>query len=140
MNESGLELIIRTPRQIVYQGRATSLRLGTESGQVGIRPRMEPLVLAVNPGLVLIYSSDQLTFAGTAGGLLRCDGKQATILTPLAVYGPNMQTVADQLEAVLATPSVELEARETLGRLESSILRDLQESGKSDFKPHEKGR
>lgn len=139
MNELRLKLIIRTPREIIYEGHVDSLRVAVETGQVGIRPRMEPIVLAVEPGLVLVSSAGETTFAGTAGGLLRCDGRQASILTPLAVCGTDMPTVANELEAALAKPSVELEARETLGRLEHSILRELQEGGSQRLQPGEKG-
>ncbi|PQO25626.1 hypothetical protein C5Y96_22655 [Blastopirellula marina] len=139
MNDPRLDLIIRTPRAIIFEGRVDSLRVASETGQVGIRPRMEPLVLAVEPGLVLVKSSGQTTYAGTAGGLLRCDGKQAHFLTPLAVYGSELETVASQLEAALDSPSVELEARETLGRLERSILRELQDSDEKRGQPNGKG-
>lgn len=133
-----LRLIIRTPQEIVYEGNVTSLRVTAETGQVGIRPRMEPIVLAIEPGLVLVSANGQTTFAGTAGGLLRCDGQQAHLLTPLAVYGTDLPTVASRLETALSNPSVELEARETLGRLEHSILRELQEGGRHSVKPGEK--
>lgn len=139
MNAVRLNLIIRTPREVVYEGPVDSLRVATETGQVGIRPRMEPLVLAVEPGLVLLSSAAETTFAGTAGGLLRCDGQQANLLTPLAVFGVDMQAVASQLEAALDKPSVELEAREALGRLESSILRELQENNSQRRQPSEHG-
>ena len=121
----GLRLIVRTPREVVLELDATSLRVPTESGQVGMRPRVEALVLAVEPGLVLVRHGDSLHFIGSAGGLLRCDGKRASLLTPLAVAGKDEDEVMTALEQALAQPNVELEARVTLSRFQSRILREL---------------
>lgn len=130
MNEIELKLIVRTPREAVLEQIVSSIRVPTESGDVGLRPRMEPLVLAVEPGLALVRRGDTFEFVGTAGGLLRCDGTTATLLTPLAVAGDDEDSVVDAIEDALAQPSVELEARATLGRLQNSILHELRVSGK----------
>jgi F0F1-type ATP synthase epsilon subunit len=127
MSEFQLELIVRTPREVVLKRIISSVRVPTQTGQVGVRPRAEPLVLAVEPGLVLVRRDDTYEFVGTAGGLLRCDGATASLLTPLAVTGDNEDAVVDALEEALAQPSVEMEARATLGRLQSNILRELRE-------------
>ena len=72
---SFLKLIVRTPRWVVVETEARSLRVLTETGQVGLRPNMEPVILTVEPGLALVHQADGFTFVGTAGGLLKCDGK-----------------------------------------------------------------
>jgi len=130
MSELQLHLVVRTPREIVVDLQVTSIRVPTETGQVGVRPRVEPLVLAVEPGLVLLRREDTYEFVGTAGGLLRCDGAIATLLTPLAVSGNDEDAVVNALEESLARPSVEMEARATLSRLQSNILRELRECGR----------
>jgi F0F1-type ATP synthase epsilon subunit len=127
MSAIQLKLVVRTPREVVLEVGVSSVRVPTETGQVGVRPRAEPLVLAVEPGLVLVRRDDAYEFVGTAGGLLRCDGATASLLTPLAVTGDDEDAVIDSLEGALAQPSVEMEARATLGRLQSSILRELRE-------------
>jgi F0F1-type ATP synthase epsilon subunit len=127
MIESQLQLIVRTPSEVVLEVDVLSIRVPTETGQVGVRRRAEPLVLAVAPGLVLVRRDDTYEFVGTAGGLLRCDGATASLLTPLAVTGDDEDEVIDALEKALAQPSVEMEARATLGRLQNSILRELRE-------------
>ena len=76
---------MRTPREVVLELDVSSIRVPTETGQVGVRPRAEPFVLAVEPGLVLVRRDETYQFVGTAGGLLRCDGATASLLTPLAV-------------------------------------------------------
>jgi F0F1-type ATP synthase epsilon subunit len=127
MSSRLLKLLVRTPQAVVLEVDASSLRVPTETGQVGVRPRIEPLVLAVEPGLVLVRHGHAVTFVGTAGGLLRCNGKEATLLTPLAVVGDDEEGVLEALEEALARPSAELEARATISRLQTSILRELRE-------------
>jgi F0F1-type ATP synthase epsilon subunit len=128
--EQALKLIVRTPREVVLELDILSLRAPTATGQVGVRPRVEPLVLAIEPGLVLVRQDDGFRFIGTAGGLLRCDGERASLLTPLAVAGKDEDDVLAALEQALAQPNVELEARATLSRLEGSILRELRHGHK----------
>ncbi len=133
MTEPSLRLVIQTPRERIFEGKIKSLRLPTQTGQVGIRPRIEPLVLAVEPGLILISSADLPTFVGTAGGLFRCDGEQASLATPLAIRGESMEAVVQQIETALERPSVEFEVRDTLGRLESNILNELREGAQRNL-------
>jgi len=127
MSESQLKVIVRTPHEVVLELDASSIRVPTETGQVGVRPRAEAFVLAVEPGLVLVRRDATYQFVGTAGGLLRCDGTTANLLTPLAVASDNEATVTDALDKALAQPNVEMEARATLNRLQGSILRELRE-------------
>lgn len=122
---TSLRCIVRTPREVVLDVEASSLRVPTETGQVGIRPRMEALVLAIEAGLVLIHLAGGIDLVGTAGGLLRCDGKTASLLTPLAVTGAAGDEVMSALEQALAEPNAEMEARATLGRLQQNILREV---------------
>lgn len=137
MTTSQLQLIVRTPREVVLELRVSSIRVPTETGQVGVRPRVEPLVLAVEPGLVLLRQEDAFQFVGTAGGLLRCDGATASLLTPLAVSGDDEDAVLDAIEQAIARPSAEMEARATLGRLQTSILRELREGGREQMRRFE---
>jgi F0F1-type ATP synthase epsilon subunit len=134
MSELYLKLVVRTPREVVLEFDVSSVRVPTETGQVGVRPCVEPFVLAVEPGLVLVRRDDKYQFVGTAGGLLRCNGAIASLLTPLAVSGDDEDAVINALEEALAQPSVEMEARATLGRLQSSILRELREGGKEKMR------
>jgi F0F1-type ATP synthase epsilon subunit len=113
---------------VVLDLDVSSLRVPTESGQVGVRPRVEPLVLAVEPGLVLVRQESAFRLIGTAGGLLRCNGERASLLTPLSVAGTDEENILTALEQALAQPNIELEARAMLNRLQSSILRELRQS------------
>ena len=134
MSETKLKLIVRTPREVVLEIEVQSVRLPTETGQVGVRPRVEALVLAVEPGLVRIRQDETILFTGTAGGLFRCDGRIASLLTPLAVVGETEADVAKGLEYALQQPNAELEARATLSRLQNSILRELRASRRDQLR------
>ena len=125
MSNSSLQFVVQTPHSVVLDQSARSVRVLTETGHVGLRPRMEPTLLAVEAGIVNVRASDGETFVGTAGGLLTVDANTATLLTPLAVSGNDEQQIANELTRLLNEPGSELEARAALGRLEGRILSEL---------------
>ena len=130
-----LELIVRTPHDVVLQTTVHSMRLLTETGHVGLRPRIEATVLAIEAGIVnarpaSAESSEEL-FIGTAGGLLTCDGHSVTLFTPLAVAGNNETDIVDELDRVMNQPNSEMEARTALSKLEGHILSELHREQKT---------
>jgi F0F1-type ATP synthase epsilon subunit len=127
--EATLQLRVRTPQGSVLEERVRSLRVPSDTGQVGLRPRSEAAALVVEPGLALANTLSGLRFVATAGGLLRCDGEEAVLLTPLAVVGESAAAVGSELERVLGTPSPDLELRGVLQRLETGILQELRRPG-----------
>lgn len=128
MHRSVLDFRVLTPAELSLHVDALSIRIPTESGQVGVRPRIEPLVLAVEAGIVLVRTAETTKILGTAGGLFRSDGAEAVLLTPLAIAGSHAETVLSELEKRLGEPSSEMEARATLGKLEERILEELRRS------------
>ncbi|MBI1310404.1 hypothetical protein GC176_03785 [bacterium] len=127
MNERDLQFVVQTPHDVVLDLAAQSVRVLTETGHVGLRPQMEPALLAVEAGIVNVRTGQGLTFVGSAGGLLTVDGSTATLLTPLAVTGENEQQIVDELQRLLSQPSDELDARAALSRLEGRILSELRD-------------
>lgn len=125
MKPQSLHVIIHTPQETVVEQDVVALRVPTQTGQVGLRPQSEPSVLAIDAGLIVLRLSDGLRFAGTAGGLLHINGVSASLLTPLAVVGDDLESVSGQLDTLLSEPSEEMEVRHTLGRLETRILQEL---------------
>lgn len=121
----GLRLVIRTPYEVVLDRGVRSARVPTETGQAGLRPRSEPLLTAVEPGLVLVHGDEGTSFAATAGGLLESGPDRATLLTPFAVVGRRPEEVLAELDRMLATPNGELAARRRLGELEERIVQEL---------------
>jgi F0F1-type ATP synthase epsilon subunit len=122
-----LKLLVKTPQSAVVDTEAHSIRVLTETGHVGLRSRMEDIILAVEPGLVLVYREGSTLYVGTAGGLLTSDGALVTILTPLAVAEENEAAVMRELKKQLAQPSAELEVRTTINNIQTGILNELNE-------------
>ncbi len=54
MTRQTLHVTIRTPSETVVDQDVASLRVPTQTGQVGLRPRGEPSVLAVEAGLIVL--------------------------------------------------------------------------------------
>jgi len=127
MNHQLLRVMIRTPRETVVDQNVSSMRVSTQSGQVGLRPRGEPNVLAIEAGLIVLRLENGMKYVGTAGGLLHADGESASLLTPLAVVGDDVESVSQELETLLSTPNEEMEVRQMLGRLEGRILSELRQ-------------
>jgi F0F1-type ATP synthase epsilon subunit len=128
MADEMLQLVVRTPEGCVLDERVGSLRVPTDTGQVGLRPRCVPAALVVEPGLVLGEEEAGLRFIATAGGLMRCDGRRAVLLTPLAVLGRSVESVSEELALALGRSSPDLELRTVLQRLEKGILQELRRS------------
>jgi len=122
-----LHLVIRTPHGSVLDARVRAARIPTESGRVGLRPRQEPHVLVVQPGLLVVRLEAGVRFAATAGGLLASDREQSLLYTPFAVVGEAVGDVLDALDHALATPDGELAARRRLGELEQRIVHELRQ-------------
>jgi F0F1-type ATP synthase epsilon subunit len=126
---SAFQLNIRTPHEVILETWVRSARVLTETGHVGIRPRTEPTVLAVEAGIVHAYpvadESSHEIFIGTAGGLLMCERDTVTLLTPLAVAGDNERAIVEQIDDLMQRPNSELEARATFTKLEGHILSEL---------------
>jgi F0F1-type ATP synthase epsilon subunit len=120
-----LRFILRTPHGNVFDAPVASVRLPLETGQLGLRPHMEPEIAVVEPGLILIRGA-LLRFAASAGGLLRAGREEALLLTPFAVVGSEAEVLA-ALQSALATPDSEVSARRGLGELEQRLLRELRQ-------------
>ena len=126
--------IVRTPHDVVLDTAATSVRVLTDTGHVGLRPHMEPVVLPIGAGLVLVRADGRLTLIGSAGGLLSFDGREATLFTPLGVVGTDPDAIQRALDDALAAPDSELAARGRLSRLESRILGELRRGPRDDLR------
>lgn len=120
-----LHMVIRTPHQVVLDARVSAARVPAATGQVGLRPRQEPLALVALPGLILLRSGETMRFAASAGGLLDATRDGAVLYTPFAVAGDRDDEVLEALERALATPEGELAARRRLEELERRIAGEL---------------
>ena len=125
MAAATVRFVVRTPHEVVFDADVRSVRVLTETGHVGVRPRMEPLVLPVEAGLVLVHTDDHVAFVGSAGGLLSSDGMRVTLFTPLGVVGTDPKAIRAALDQGFAAPGSEFAVRARLGKLEGRILAEL---------------
>jgi F0F1-type ATP synthase epsilon subunit len=121
----GFHFVIRTPREAAFDDTVRGVRMSAETGQFGIRPGAEPMMLEVNAGLIVIRQDGGTRFAATAGGLLESDRQRCVLYTPFAVLGEQDADVLAGLDQALSTQNGELEARRRLGELEQHILREI---------------
>lgn len=120
-----LRFVLRTPHALVLDAEFRSARVPMDSGQTGLRPREEPFVSSVQPGLVVLHADEGVRFAATAGGLLEVTRDKATLLTPFAAVGDDESVLSAQLGEALASPDSELIARRRFGEFERSIVREV---------------
>lgn len=122
-----LRLVIATPHAVVLDARVRGARVPTETGLVGLRPGGEPLLLVVEPGLIMLREDGARSYAATAGGLFERSRSQGVLYTPFAVVGKTAEEVLAALDRALATPDGEVALRRQLGELEERIVRRLRE-------------
>lgn len=125
MRDGTLRFTVRTPHEVAFEAPITTARLRTETGQVGLRGRMEPVVIPVEPGLLILRTRGAVTFVGSVGGVLASDGRQATLFTPLAVVGTEASVVQQAIDRALAEPDSDMAVRVTFGKLEGRVLTQL---------------
>jgi F0F1-type ATP synthase epsilon subunit len=120
-------LVIRTPHDVVLDADVRGARVPTETGLVGLRPRAEPIVLAVEPGLIVVRGPEGQRYCATSGGLFEGDRGRSVLYTPFAVLGDTAEQVVAALDHALTAPDGELALRRQLGDLEQRILQELRD-------------
>jgi F0F1-type ATP synthase epsilon subunit len=120
-----LRFLVRTPRAVAIDRRLQSVRLPTESGQFGLRPGAEPMLVAIEPGLLLLRDVARTDYAASAGGLLSVAREVSTLYTPFAVSGGSAEEVLEQFEQAQQDPTSDLSTHRQLEALELKILREL---------------
>ncbi len=121
----GLRLVIRTPTEVVFDARVSAARVPTETGLAGLRPRNEPMLLVVEPGLIVIRTAGAPRYAATAGGLYESSRERGILHTPFAVVGSDAREILSTLEHELHASDGEIALRRQLGDLEQRIVREL---------------
>jgi F0F1-type ATP synthase epsilon subunit len=121
-----IELIVRTPHAEVLRRSVLSLRVPTETGSVGLLPRAERAVIAIEPGLVIAREPARQLLVATAGGLLRVEPHVVTLLTAIAIVGQDPAGVKAAMDGLMSQPSAESELRRRIDTLERSLMSQSQ--------------
>lgn len=119
-----LRAVLRTPTQVVFEGPVSGVRWPSPTGQAGTRPGAEPFVAALAPGLVLLGRGEDRQLAGTAGGVVRCDGAVLELFSPFIAVGEADEVLA-ALGRARTSDEGELAALRKLEELEHRILAEV---------------
>ena len=106
------DLVVLTPREVVFEGKITSLILPTTDGAIGFLAGRERTTVEVLPGDVTFHSGDKAFVLETDGGVAEMTGQTLTLLCGAAYY-------KEEAEAKKAERSAELD--ETRARQERSL-------------------
>ena len=121
-----LHFMIRTPHELLLDVQLLAARVPSQSGQVGLRAHAEPMMLVVEPGLIVLRGAPEAhQLAASAGGLLDVQPARAVLFTPFAALGADAAELLSALERAFAVPDSELSVRRKLGDLEQRIVREL---------------
>lgn len=123
-----LRLVVRTPQQCVLDRALVSVRVPTESGQLGLRARGEALVSVVEPGLIVLRTAEATRhYVASSGGPLRMLGSRCELYTAFAVSGARDDELLRALDRALTAPDSELATRRRIEQLEQQILREARD-------------
>ena len=79
-----LHVIVVTPEKSVQKGELDQVVPPTVMGQVGILPMHRPLLAALKPGIVQLWSGGQATRLAVGGGFLEVQNDQVELLVDTA--------------------------------------------------------
>lgn len=93
----GLELEIRTPVSLVFEGAVDGIRAEDLSGWFGIRPGRRDTVAVLAPGLLLFEADEAETYVALAGGLLDLEKGRCRVMAREAVMSRRLEEIADEV-------------------------------------------
>ncbi len=102
-----LNLKILTPSRHVFSGKAISITLPTQEGEITILPKHAPLFSLLTEGVVVVKKENgEEEYYGVGGGYLETDGKEAIVLVSRAfgqreVDEESIKKAIDEAEKVL---------------------------------------
>lgn len=126
-----MEVCLRLPTRVLYQGMARKLFAVAENGAFGLLPNHIDFVTALEPSvLILTLANGNEQIFGIDEGILVKKGHQVDIAIRRGVLGENL----DSLQASVKKNFIEVDedervARSALSRLEAGMVRrfaDLQ--------------
>jgi F-type H+-transporting ATPase subunit epsilon len=125
--DAPMQVSLRVPTHLVYQGRARRLQAVGQEGVFGMLPAHTDWVTALQPSvLVLTDDAGAERFFGIDHGLLVKRGRHVEVAVRRAVPGESLQTLSQAVaERFEQEDDEERMARTAMSRLESGILRQF---------------
>jgi len=95
---ASLSVRVVSPDRIVFEGEASAVVAPAWDGQVGILPRHAPMLALVGQGVLSIEQPGGGSSAyHVAGGVLKVDADQVTVLTEYAGDAPPVTPLPDSV-------------------------------------------
>lgn len=123
MSDRRLQLVVRTPAQVVVDAAVRGVTAEDGSGRFGMRPGCEPVVAALVPS-VLTYVDDGGTerFVVVGSGVLHARPEQVDVAVREAVPSDSLEAVDDEL---MASVSQRREGEDAMHEAFRSLYRRL---------------
>ncbi len=124
---ASMEVTIRVPSSLLFQGHASRLRAVGQAGGFGLLPRHADFVTALVPSVLVLVTEDETErFFGIDEGLLVKQDQRVSIIVRRGVMGDELETLHDKVrDRFIEAEDDERVARRALSRLEADMVRRL---------------
>lgn len=78
----------------VLEADVTSVTLPTKTGTITVLPKHEPLVAALNPGVLSVTVEGKVQSFAIGGGVLETDGENVSVLADMVEAGASIDSEA----------------------------------------------
>ena len=78
----------------VLEADASSVTLPTKTGTITVLPKHEPLVAALNPGVLSVTVEGKIQSFAIGGGVLETDGENVSVLADMVEAGASIDSDA----------------------------------------------
>lgn len=78
----------------VLEAEASSVTLPTKTGTITVLPKHEPLVAALNPGVLSVIVNGKVQSFAIGGGVLETDGENVSVLADMIEAGASIDSEA----------------------------------------------
>lgn len=75
--------LISITKKVLETEDATSITLPTKTGTITVLPKHEPIVSALNPGVLSVTVEGKPSFYAIGGGVVETDGETVTVLADM---------------------------------------------------------
>lgn len=122
-----MDVIIRLPSRILFQGRVSRLRAEGKSGSFGLLPKHTDFVAELVPSvLMLVLQNGEEVFFGIDEGLLVKRDHEVSAIVRRGVAGDELDSLHQKVhDSFMLIEDEERVARAALSRIEASMVRRL---------------